>query len=437
VAWLEQHSPVGIIIPDACATSYTAVRHRTRVAVDVKEKRDLHRDETPFEPFSALSAPIIYAWPIPPAEVRDRLAAIAREITHVGRADSVVTIAVVDGEFSPDDPQALLMTSGRGPGRALRVAEPGRWDVLVAAHQVAHALERGRHVTGGKGKQTKDIPVPTAGEKSTRLARFAREVPHVDWPYNEAWLVPLDPEPPRWAMRTAHRVRSAVAVHRAIVAAIGEDVPLFVTGRDGANPLRGRGHLSIQFVPNGPGAPSLVFGVPPGLPDADRARLLDALADGPTARIGGQRVTLGEPRLRSATSFWPSFAETFATATPMIVDAPGKPRRQPWTLDDAVVCSVGYALRGALEAGGVEWGEGWGFRRDLVTALRRRGVDARSFRIHGGSSRFSHRGREGDLLVAAHALVRLGELANGGRGLLALGRARHLGGGLLQPLSES
>ena len=90
-------------------------------------------------------------------------------------------------------------------------------------------------------------------------------------------------------------------------------------------------------------------------------------------------------------------------------------------------------MRGVLEAEGLTWGGGWAFRRTLVAQLREQGVDARARRVVAGAARYSHRAREGDLLVAVDAIVTLGELSGDG-GLLALGRSRHLGGGLLRPL---
>lgn len=105
-------------------------------------------------------------------------------------------------------------------------------------------------------------------------------------------------------------------------------------------------------------------------------------------------------------------------------------------LAGALLCSGGYALRGRLEHDGVAWGMGWGFRRALVATLRERGVHARARPVLRRASRYVHRAREGDLLVAVHASVALGELSAGGGELLALGRARHLGGGLLRPDRE-
>jgi CRISPR-associated protein Csb2 len=438
VAWLEDQRPIGIKVPDLRVTRYPAVRHRVRAAVDPKKAHDLHRDETPFEPFSALAGPVVFAWPPPDAAIRSRLLALAAEITHVGCADATVVVDVTEDEFDERLGGTLVPIEGRGAGRALRAPEQGRFDALVDAHRQASAPARNRHSAGKMDKQASDVQPAAAGESATRLQRFAEQRAVGGWPYDEVWTVPVTPHLPRLSAQPHARVRTAAAVHRAVVAAIRDDVPPFVTGRDGVGPLGGAGHLAIQLtVPEGSHDAALLLGIPVGADDADRARLLDALDSRPAVRIGRQTCRLGTPHTCPARSYWSDPSDLWATEVPLVLDAPGTPRNGPWTLDDAAVCSVGYALRGPLEEVGFEWGTGWAFRRALVDALRADGIDARAFRIPGSASRFAHRGREGDLLVAVHAVVRLGRLALDGRGLLALGRARHLGGGLLRPLWEA
>jgi len=91
-------------------------------------------------------------------------------------------------------------------------------------------------------------------------------------------------------------------------------------------------------------------------------------------------------------------------------------------------------MRGVLEREGFEWARGWAFRKQLVDLLRNEhGVDARARRVRGPAGAYLHRAPEGALVVAVNAVVSLGRLDPSGSGLLALGRARHLGGGLLRP----
>jgi CRISPR-associated protein Csb2 len=242
------------------------------------------------------------------------------------------------------------------------------------------------------------------------------------------------------------RIAGAVGVHRAIVRAIGEDVPPFVSGREGDGPLRDAGHLAIQFTSEpsqSAGRPAFLLGIPTGVSDADRELLLSALAEPQpvTARMvdrrGGLRFAIGPPRVRSALPFWETDAALMRTDVPIVLDAVGRPRDAPWSIEDAVVCSIGYAMRSVLERDGLVWESGWRFRRQMVATLREHyGVEVAARRVWDAASNYVHRAAPGELLVAASALVSLGTLGGVRGGFLALGRARHLGGGLLMPVDE-
>jgi CRISPR-associated protein Csb2 len=429
VRFLEEQLPIGLIVPECRGSDRRARRYRLRAA------RAPYLDDTPFEPFWALGGPVVYVWPRAEPGVVQALAELAREITHVGRAEGAAIVTVRTGRLDPGCAGFMALADGPGPGLVLRAAERGRYEALMTAHRKSLRLGRGRHGTGSRGKQASDEQPEGPGELHTRLARFARPgVPR--WPYEEALVMRFRGGLEPWMTRTELRVRFAAAVHRAIVAAIADDVPPMVSGRDGQGPLRGPGHLAIHLTTFDCGRPQVVLAVPTGAPQADRARLLEALADGLAFRFGDRRLMLEAPVQLPTVPFWGSRHGPLATEVPMVLDAPGTPRHVDWRLEDAVLCSVGYAMRGVLEADGFAWGMGWEFRRALVDHLRKLGVQARARRVAGSASRYCHRAREGDLLVAVDAILTLGELAADG-GLLAIGRARHLGGGLLRPLAVS
>jgi CRISPR-associated protein Csb2 len=434
VCWLERTEPLGMLKPPTALVSYAARRHRVRVAVDAKERHDHHREETEFEPFSAMGGAVVFAWPRPAPELAERLKALAREITHVGRADATAVVSVWEGEFDPAAPGAYEIARGRGAGYQLRVPLAGRHDALAAEHERSLQLGPRRHDAGLKSKQASDLTPAGIGSRHTELRRFAPRTPGGPWPYGEVWRVLLTGLTAADLSPRA-RVQSAVLIHRALVAALGSDVPEFVTGRAGDGPAAGSGHLAIQLLPPlGREASEVLLALPAHVPDADRARLLEVVANAGSLTTGRRKLTITGVELDSALAFWPAPAQRFATAVPLVLDSPGTPRQVPWTLNDATVCSIGYALRGVLEDQGFAWGTGWDFRVRLVSELRLRGVAAHAIRVLRDVGRFVHHAREGDLLVAVHAVVELGDLAGGGRGLLALGRARHLGGGLLVPL---
>jgi len=438
--WLEQHEPIGIVAPAAKLTRSGVRRYRWRAS-------PVSPADTDCEPRSALDGSVVYVWPSAPQGVVSSLAEIAQEVTHVGRADSVAIVRV-DATGGPDERRMLVPVARRGPGRVLRIPLQGRTGALVRAH--AAATRPGDHSAGSLGKQAPDKLVTGANEAATALRRFADPTDAADWPFAEAWAIPIEANEAatRVLCTAAWRVTAAVGVHRAIVSAIGSDVPAFVTGRDGEQPLRGAGHLAIQITrdPHGGDGRSgnlvALLGIPADVADADREALRSAFDRPLRAAIrDGHRVrgwfTLKTPRVHPALPYWPSENRIMRTETPLVLEATGRPRRGDWSIQDAVVCSVGYALRGVLERSGLAWGTGWGFRTELVARLREEfGVRVAAGRAPVPAGRFVHRVREGDLVVAADAAVDLGTLAPRAGGLLALGRARHLGGGLLIPAKE-
>lgn len=434
VQWLEDHDVRGVLVPDARLTVARARRFRWRGSPIAPAPTD-------FEPRAALNGPVVYVWPEAPDAVVSSLRTLAAEVTHLGRADSVVIIDVntcqdVDGSM-------LGLVSGRGPGRVMRVPLRGRMDTLVRAH--AEANMPGGHTAGSIGRQAPDVLVTGASESATTLCRFASE--NADWPFAEVWTLPIKTsteEDLEQILFPPARVATAVGVHRAIVRAMESDIPPFVTGRDGDGPLRGAGHLAIHVVNDERhGGAAVLLAIPSDVLDADREQLLDALRRPLRARSLARKpvwFTVGRPTIGPAVPFWPGPTPVMRTATPLVLDAPGPPRQGSWTLEDAVLCSVGYAMRGVLErkggaeSRGIDWGSGWPFRAMLVERLRSEyQVRAIARRAQVSASGYVHRMSAGDLAVPVYAAVNLGRLAPMAGGFLALGRARHLGGGLLVP----
>jgi CRISPR-associated protein Csb2 len=439
--WLEQNEPLGMIVPAMRSAAPRARRYRWRASPQVLVESD-------FEPRTALAGPVVYVWPSATETVVRALRTLAHEVTYVGRADSIARVDIA--VQLPDQGRAAVLerAEGRGPGHVMRVPLPGRTRALMNAHR--EAASGGSHTTGSTGRQTPDRLVTGGNTTATALRRFAPSLNGADWPFEEVWMLPVEAPERTTSIGTitarlrqpSFRVPCAVAIHRAIVRAIGEDVPAFVSGREGDGPLRGAGHLAIQFADRPQlGGAVVLLGIPAGVADADRDLLLSAL---PRARRVSAspapwrghvvRFKLGPPLVRSALPFWNAETALMGTEVPMVLDATGRPRHAPWSIEDAVICSAGYAMRGVLERDGLEWEAGWRFRCELVATLREHyGVMVAARRVPRAASSYVHRVRTGELVVAVSALVNLGELKGRGGGFLALGRARHLGGGLLVP----
>lgn len=432
--WLEGHEPIGLIPPRTDLKVHRIRHYRRRMNPD-------RSDPTEVETRAAVSGPVTYLWPEPEPSVLHALQAIAPEVAYVGRSDSVAIVRVFARPLSEAERSRMHeCTRSRGPGRILRVPLRGRTRALLDAHRNA-SVPRG-YPKGQPRGQVPDLLVTGANEMATTVRRFAMPRVRLSWPFEEAWVLPVRESSGlrEHLLHPANRVPAALGVHRAIVRAIGTDVPPLVTGRDLHGPLRGPGHLAIHIVEDPQsGDPRVVLGIPSGVTDADRELLRGVLARPLRAATALERgrvrwFTLLRPQVRSALPYWSTRSPIMRTAVPLVLDAWGSPRRGRWSLEDAVVCSIGYALRGPLEEQRFEWGTGWGFRVRLVETLRREfGVRAVVRRVHGPASRYVYRANPGDLVVAVHAAVNLGELAPAPGGLLALGRARHLGGGLLVP----
>lgn len=431
--WLERHAPLGIVPPQVRLSAPRARRYRWRASPAVLM-------DSAFEPRAALDGPVTYVWPAAPPDVVEALRTIAAEVTHVGRADSIALVEVAEGRRDQLASVMHPLRTRRGPGYVMPMPQPGRTQTLVDAHREASA--RGPHTAAATGRQVYDQHITGANETATALCRFEPPRAGTGWPYGEVWTLRIraDPETCATLLAPSGRVPAAVGIHRAIVRRIGDDVPPFVTGRDGDGPLRGPGHLAIQLAfDDRRHQPVVLLGIPRDVGDADRQRLLAAVTGSFRAGARQERgrtrwFTVGGLQIRPALPFWIERTPVMRTAVPLTLDVTGRPRRGEWSLADSVVCSVGYAMRGVLEEGGLSWGRGWSFRRLLVDTLRDRyGVNAIARRVASAASRFVHRAEPGELVVAVHAAVNLGRLAPEHGGFLALGRARHLGGGLLVP----
>jgi CRISPR-associated protein Csb2 len=284
------------------------------------------------------------------------------------------------------------------------------------------------------GKQAYDVQLEGAGEASTALRRFGRALDTGRWPFDEVLTMAAEGGLEQRLLAPETRVAFCVAVHRAIVRALRSDVPALVTGRDGSGPLRGAGHLALQLVRRADGSVALALAMPAEAADADRAVLAEALEGGLRVPFGRSTTAFQAPATQAALPFWHGAGGPLRSAVPIALDTTGAPRRGSWSLDDALLCSLAYAMRGVLERDGVTWSTGWDFRRHLVDVLRTRyGARAQARRVAAPASRYVHRTRPGDLAVAVDGALDLGELASEPGGFLALGRARHLGGGLLVP----
>ncbi len=436
--WLEAHPPDGLLLPPSLRTEPRAETFRSLGLWQKWTVRSIPRDA---EGAVALDGRLAWIWDQnPPDEVRDALAALCPEVAFLGTTESPVVLRV--GEATPShrrDPKATLF---RGIGTDLAIAQPGRTAALVAAYgkQLAAVRRAGDDAVKESGEEEQPPPVERAALATARyvVTALPDRAAAVAPPWETALVLPLAATVP-----PASRVAWAVALHRAVVALIGDGAPRFVTGRYAAGDPRPPNRLAIQYVTRElPLAFALtepaafVLLVPPDA-DAQERRTLDrALRQLTQLRLTQHRVVaIGGRAMQTlpATAFWnapPADHRRVWVTVPAAIPESFPVRGRSWTLEDAVLLSVALLWRDALDGRG--HGRDWYAR--LASRARAHGVRvAHAHRLHAQRlERFVHRLPSGMVIQPYEATLTLGDLA-GERTVLAIGQSRHLGGGLLVP----
>ncbi len=439
LVWLEAHPPDGVHVPASQSASSSYVRYRDTGTVPFEGTKatgrwvdKVARDRP--ESSVAVCGEVAWTWSSsPPSEVRDALEAIILDVSHVGTAESPVRLRIGDVEPTHTlDPDADLWDPG---GIDLDVPILGRTAALVAAHvQFVTAKVQPTPHSGSDA-----VIRPPREVSCVAVARYApaeRATP-VAGPWSHALLLDLCD-----AERRDDRVRLAVAVHRALIALIGEGAPSVITGHFAAGAQRPANRLAIQLLdPSMPSrhvadAPAtLALLVPADVDPVEMATIHTAIGQltafrGPGGRR--RRISRTPPRVVDATSFWePASGESrrWRTVVPAVADI-RPPRGRSWSLEDAVLLAVALVWRERLGSPG----QGLQWMMDLVDAARAAGVSVQQAgRLRRNDvTRFVHRVHPDAVVSAYHAVLELGSLGSG-RDLVAIGQTRHLGGGLLVP----
>jgi len=439
--WLEYNPPDGIQLPMTVINYSTCTAYRDDGLLWGRKKLGL-KVKKPGKPAGqsvAVSGPLAWIWNSdPPAAVRSALAELCADVSHLGMSESPVRLRVGTAEASHlADPEADLFG-----GIGLDVTQPrsGRTKALLTGYQNGRAVAA-RDARGGYGTDEKSLPPPlvTAGLATGRYR--PRERPAVGpTPWTQAVLVPLDkPIPPDY------RVRWAVAVHRALIAQVGDGAPALLTGEYADGVAKPANRVAIHFLEEGwpfaaaTGSPATLAVL---IPECAGSADLEAIGAA-TGRLriirgpGGRTVRAGTPAVMAAHEFWlpPSTGlRRWWLTEPVAVPEIRPPRRGSWSLADTVTTAVGLVWRDVL---GVH-GRGDDRYRALAAAATGRGVRvAEVSRVKDGDlGRFVHVVRPGTLIQPYRALLSLGDLA-GDRVPVAIGQSRHLGGGLLVPADLS
>jgi CRISPR-associated protein Csb2 len=438
--WLEDNPPDGIQLPPTAInhTPGTAYRDdglllRRKAALTIKKPGKPARESV------AVAGPFAWVWASdPPDEVSAALTELCADVSHLGMAETPVRLRVgATVAMHVAEPEADFFG---GVGLDVPHAAPGRTRALATAHTAARGKPPSVSQDSMKSDE-KSLPPPVVieglatGRYVPRLRPVAQPVP-----WTHAVLAPLDR-----LITPTQRVRWAVAVHRALIAQIGDGAPALVTGQFADGVPRPANRVAIHFLEGSwafagaTGAPStLAVLVPAGAQAGDLDAIGAAMGRLQIIRGPGGKPVRVDKRLSvvAADEFWPAPVPGLQRrwlTVPAAVPEMRPPRRGSWSMADTVAVAVGMVWRDVL----LVEGRGDHRCRALAAAATDHGVvtDAVS-RLHSGDAhRFVHKVQPGTLVQPYEALLCLGRLA-GDRTLAAIGQSRHLGGGLLVPVDQ-
>lgn len=436
LAWLEAHAPDAMTNPPSVANAGPVIAYRPEGFFGIRDKRRVLETREDRLGSVALAAPVAWVWnEAPPPDIAVALAELCRDVPHLGTAESPVVLRVEAAVPTHRlDTEAALLS---GDGLEVEIPRLGRTEALERAF--AATVGRIPSAAADRASRAEGAAIRTTERSALALARYVPlATPPPDAPWPTVVLLPVDED-----LRPDTRVAWSVALHRALVAQIGDRAPALVTGHYESDVPRPANRLAIQYIPAAiPATPPITTAgafallVPADADPADLAILDRAVRGLEELRMGSRRPI----RMRhdaivfSGDEFWApvprGHVRTWVTATAAIPES--RPvRGGSWTIGDAALLSVGLVLRDRFRRPAVRaaWYTG------LVASVMGAGaVVLEAHKLNGADSRrYVHHVAPETAVQPYRAALRLGSLA-GDRTILAIGQTRHLGGGLLTPL---
>lgn len=439
--WLEEHPPDGVRLPRTAEVRTTVYGYRREGTIK-SEGRQAPRDKVvPRALVGLVAVDGAFAWTWqepPPPEIRKSMDALCGDVAHLGNADTPVRMRV--GEAQPTHrraPEADLFRTGAGLD--VDVPLPGRTEALTDAYSAGRRTARpaeDRWTPSGDVARSADF-IETGREVSRYLSVAPDDEP--DGPWSTVLLAGFGG--PGETLRDGDHVAWATAVHRALIAVVGDGAPAVLTGTylPGARPPANRVALQL-LAPDAVRAAGiehegsvLAVLLPTGADEADLATVATAFS-----RL--RRVTWGRAvrhvsllPARSARTFWPvaPAPRLFEVRPAAVPDT--RPLGRDWTIADAVALSLGFVLRDRPGLSGT--GRGDARHRETAEHVRQGGLKVHAVErvMDGDLSRYVHRIEASRIVQPYRARLSLGGLIDD-RVLVCIGQSRHLGGGLLVPV---
>ncbi len=439
--WLEDNPPEFVELPDVVENGLgvdKAFAYRDEGVVENVKKSPIRR-KTPrtVVDSTALRGALGWGWTSMPDDVALELDSLCADVPCLGEGDSPVVLEV--GEIAPThrrnhaagpfDPVALKLSVPRG-GRLQELD-----DLYRRANPVKAPTQSADRWTGS------ELPTPPAisHHRAVELGYepIIASPPVSSAPWSEMIFFPLTTEiPPEECLGWS------VAMHRALVAALGDDATPVVTGRYQAGAVQPANRVAVQVlsreVMDQTNHPQLGAGIAILIPGAEA---LDGVLPAVTAlrrlyRGGAGAVSLGQPVHLSTMDFWkpvePGHVRTWA-ALPAVVPETRRQKSRDWSLADSALLSVGFVFRDQLSIAPAH--RGADRYAAIVDAVAARSVKPLNTSLIAGVDvgKYVHKAPRGVVVQPYRLSITSGDLIPP-QSLVAIGQSRHLGGGLLVPL---
>lgn len=455
--WLEDNPPVLAMFPETAAQTIDAKAYREMGLLQPK-KQGTKKFAKQASRGLALAGPMGWAWETePPERVMDALRELCPDVPYLGTSESPVRLRLA--EFEPThriDPEADLLDAG---GLDVEIPLSGRTDLLVQVH---NALQTAVPTAAKDAAKTNEAdlssPRPGGCLATAKYVPVDRPIEGIRLPWRIAVMLEFAVGAGERSnisnsrIAGKDRVAWCVALHRALIAQLGDGAPALITGMyEGMK--RPANRLAIQLIdrnvyltypPDEPQAFLLL--IPWDALPADVAQLQRALERLRTIRgpLGAVLQVKSAYKTVGVSEFWreseAGMTRTWTTV-PVAVPDTRALMRGKWTLHDAVALSVGLVWKNKLVSEGSPQPVRANVPRGdvhyvaLADAALASGLEVLHANrvVRGDLSRFVHRVAEGTNVQPYCATLTLGRLAPE-RSVVAIGQSRHLGGGLLVPV---
>lgn len=440
--WLEEHPPDGVHLPRTSEVRTGTYAYRKEGTIK-KEGKKAPQDKVVKRPMVGLVAvdgPFAWTWSSPPPEpVQSSLEALCADVAFLGNADTPVRLRL--GTAKPThtrDEQADLFASAEGLD--IDVASPGRTAALTGAYAATRkAPSASVDRWTSSGDEPRPSPLTTEAREPVRYVQVEGD-PEPAAPWGIALLAGLGIRP----ARDDEHVGWAVALHRALIGVVGDGAPAVLTGAYLEGAPRPANRVALQLLAPDAVAtaeidhdgPVLAVLVPTDAEGADVAVVADAFSRLSRMSWGRRSARLTPLPARSARAFWPQRKgdAVFEARPAMVADT--RPVDRSWTMGDAVALAAGLVLRDRTELQGP--GRGAARYRETASRVRDAGLHVHAVERVAGPhlGRYVHRIHDTRVVQPFRARLSLGGLLSD-RALVCLGQSRHLGGGLLVPVTST